>query len=787
MRPASWPQASIIVWTTTPWTIPGNRAISYSSKISYGLYKVTKAADDNWAKVGDIYVIADKLAAEVFKAARVEEFEKVLSFDASDLLLARAEHPLALLGYDFKVPLLNGDHVTDDTGTGFVHTAPGHGRDDFEVWVANKTKLEAHEIKTEIPYTVDADGSFTKDAPGFTGKRVLKDDGSKGDANDAVIEALKKANMLVARGKLKHSYPHSWRSKTPVIFRNTPQWFIAMDRDISPLPLRERSASVSEPGEGSKINNPSPDVLAAARTSPSPSRGEGKNTLRQLALNAIKATQWVPEQGENRITSMIRERPDWVMSRQRAWGVPITVFVNKENFDILRDEKVNARIIEAFEKEGADAWFKEGAAKRFWPDFDKAKWDMVTDVLDVWFDSGCTHAFTLEKREDLKPRRAPDGADKVMYLEGSDQHRGWFQSSLLEGCGTRGRAPYDIVATHGFLLEQTGEKMSKSMGNMIPIVEGVKLYGADILRLWAAACDFTNDVPFGNEIVKTTTETYRKLRNTLRWMLGTLAHFKEVERIGYLEMPELEKFMLAELALLHDKVTAAYEAFDFKRAVAALTQFMTIDLSAFYFDVRKDALYCDPISSLRRKAALTVVEILFSHLVRYLAPLLCFTAEEAWLSWRPNDGSVHLQSFPGIPSEWRDEVLHGKWETVRQIRKVITGALEIERVAKSIGSSLEAAPEIYLHDAATAKLVNDVDFAEIGITSDASVINGEAPGDAFTLPDVHGVAVVFKPATGKKCARSWRVVKDVGYDPDYPDVSARDAKALREWKALNPA
>lgn len=740
MRPANWPQAYIVIWTTTPWTIPGNRAISYSSKINYSLYKVTKAAEDNWAKVGEIYVLADKLAADVFKAARVEEFEKVLSFDASDLLLARAEHPLLLLGYDFKVPLLDGEHVTEDAGTGFVHTAPSHGRDDFDVWMANKAKLEAHGIETRIPYMVNADGTYTTEAPGFYGNRVLKDDGSKGDANDAVIDALKSAGALMARGKLKHSYPHSWRSKTPVIFRNTPQWFIAMDKKL-----------------------------------------EDGTTLRARSLKAIAATQWVPDIAQNRINGMVKDRPDWVVSRQRAWGVPITVFVNRETGEILKDETVNVRILEAFEAEGADAWFKVGAAKRFWPDFDDTQWEIVTDVLDVWFDSGSTHVFTMEGREDLKTDRAR--GDKVVYFEGSDQHRGWFQSSLLESCGTRGRAPYDVVITHGFVMAQDGQKMSKSKGNTVAPQDIIKQSGADILRLWVASSDYGEDLRIGPEIIKTSVETYRKLRNTLRWMLGTLAHYKPQERVGYQELPDLEKYMLAELADLNDKVTAAYEAFDFKKIVNALNQFMIIDLSAFYFDIRKDALYCDPISSLKRRAALTAVHELFTHMCCYLAPVLSFTAEEAWRAFDAGEnGSVHLQTFPQAHSEWRDDVLTAKWETVRQIRKVITGALEIERVNKTIGSSLEAAPEIYLHDDAVAQLVGDVDFAEVGITSDAKVIRGEAPAGAFTLPDVKGVAVLFRRAEGVKCARSWKISREVGQDKEFPDVTLRDAKALREWK-----
>ncbi len=732
-------QAYVVIWTTTPWTIPGNRAISFSKKISYGIYEVTEAADDNWLKTGEKLILADKLAEEVFKQARVASYNKLESISSDDLAGLLVGHPLAALGYNFKVPLLDGDHVTDDTGTGFVHTAPSHGRDDFEVWMNNKSALEARGIDTHIPYTVDEHSAYTKEAPGFAGKRVLKDDGSKGDANDAVIEALKNAGMLAARGRLKHSYPHSWRSKTPVIFRNTPQWFIAMDKTLD---------------DGS--------------------------TLRSRALKSISDTQWHPAIAQNRITGMVKDRPDWVVSRQRAWGVPITVFVHKDGGEVLQDIEVNARILKAFEDEGADAWFAEGAAKRFWPDFDGNEWQMVTDVLDVWFDSGATHVFTLEQRSDLEAAGACNNT--VVYFEGSDQHRGWFQSSLLEGCGTRGRAPYDIVVTHGFVMAQDGQKMSKSKGNTIAPQDIIKQSGADILRLWVASSDYAEDLRIGPEIIKTASETYRKLRNTLRWMLGTLAHYTPDETVLFQNMPELERYMLAELAALHTKIESAYAAFDFKRVVHLLTQFMITDLSAFYFDIRKDALYCDPISSPVRQSALTVVHELFSHLTRYLGPILSFTAEEAWRAFETGArASVHLQPFPQAKAEWQNDVLVAKWETVRQVRKVITGALEVERTAKTIGSSLEAAPQIYIHDAQTADLVADIDFADIGITSAATVMQSGTPVTAFTLPDVKGVAVVFQKAVGAKCARSWKISSEIGQDSEYPDVTPRDAQALREW------
>ena len=733
--------ASVVIWTTTPWTIPGNRAVAFSQRIAYGLYEVTAAENDFGPQAGEKLIFADALAEESFAKAKLA-YKRLRDVRAEELAAVTLSHPLRGLGggYQFAVPMLAGDHVTDDAGTGFVHTAPGHGREDFDAWMDAGRDLAARGIDTAIPFTVDDAGFLTKDAPGFGpdreggAARVIDDNGRKGDANKAVIEALIAADALFARGRLKHQYPHSWRSKKPVIFRNTPQWFVYMDKNL---------------GDGS--------------------------TLRTRALAAIDETRFVPSAGQTRLRAMIEDRPDWVLSRQRAWGVPISVFVGEDG-EVLKDEAVNARIIEAFEAEGADAWFADGARERFLGDRAGEPWKMVTDILDVWFDSGSTHAFTLEDRPDLKWP-----AD--VYLEGTDQHRGWFHSSLLESCGTRGRAPYDTVITHGFTMDEDGRKMSKSLGNTVVPQEVMKQSGADILRLWVMTTDYWEDQRLGKNILQTNIDAYRKLRNTIRWMLGTLAH-DEGDEVAHADMPELERLMLHRLAELDEVVRKGYDAFDFKRITRALLDFMVVELSAFYFDVRKDALYCDAPSSVKRKAALVVVRHLFDNLVKWLAPMLPFTTEEAWLDRNPQAVSVHLEQFSDIPAEWKDDALAAKWRQVKNVRRVVTGALEIERREKRIGSSLEAAPAVHIADADLPGAIADVDMAEICITSGISILDTPAPEGAFVLDDVKGVAVVPALAAGRKCARSWRYTDDVGSDPEFPDVSARDAAALHELRAL---
>lgn len=763
--------ASILIWTTTPWTLPGNRAIAFNSKILYGIYKVTEAPENNWAKVGDYYILAKNLAEGVMKQAKVTSYEFIenISFNIEKydfgLGFVVCQHPLAHLGYNFTVPLLDGDHVTDDAGTGFVHTAPSHGREDFEIWMSNQAALNRSRIDTRIPFTIDDDSVYTSEAPGFKGKRVIKENGDKGDANEAVIKALADAGMIIARARLKHQYPHSWRSKKPVIFRNTPQMFISMDRkiNISDAEKEYLEKNINNIPSFEELNKHNPSLMRTI------------DTLRNRALNAIKETEWVPTSGENRINGMIENRPDWVLSRQRAWGVPIAVFIHKQTKEILFDAEVNARIVASFAEKGADAWYQDATGQGYLGSkYKAADYDKINDVIDVWFDSGSTHAFVLDDAQefpafkDLK-RKVHGGKDTVMYLEGSDQHRGWFHSSLLESCGTRGHAPFDIVLTHGFVLDEQGKKMSKSLGNVTAPQDIIKDSGADILRLWIASSDYSDDLRVGKEILKNNAENYKKLRNTLRWMLGTLAHY-DGAAVSYDQLPELERLMLHNLASVNTEVVEAYKNFDYKRVVSTLSHFMNVDLSAFYFDIRKDALYCEAKSSLLRRSALTVIHEIFETVTIALAPILSFTAEEAWLLHKGEGGSVHLEGFKETPSIQHNSELALKWEKVRDVRKAITGALEVERAAKTIGSSLEAAPVVIIGDTSLFDAVKDLDMAEIAITS--SIVIKQGGGEAIN--------VTFKRAEGIKCARSWKYFDASTADKDYPDITPRDAKAMRE-------
>jgi isoleucyl-tRNA synthetase len=726
--------AAVVIWTTTPWTMPANRAIAYGKDIAYSVYRVEAMeqglAFEPWARPGDRLVVADQLADDIRAAAKIAAWERVEAVDPRGMVCA---HPLAALnsGYGFAVPLLEGDHVTDDAGTGFVHTAPGHGQDDYLLWVAHGHR--------EIPETVDEDGAYYAHVPLFGGLKVLETEGKKagkfGPANSAVMDRLIEAGNLLARGRLEHSYPHSWRSKAPVIFRNTPQWFIHMDQPIA----------------------------------------DGETTLRERALASIDATVFHPSQGRNRIRSMVESRPDWLISRQRAWGTPLGIFADKDTGQPLVDTDVNARIQNAIAVEGADAWFTRPASE-FLGHHDVERYEKVDDILDVWFDSGATHAFALEDRAD-----SHWPAD--LYLEGSDQHRGWFQSSLLEACGTRGRAPYDAVLTHGFTLDEKGEKMSKSVGNVVEPKTVTRENGADILRLWVAMVDYAEDQRIGKTILQTTVDGYRKLRNTIRYLLGGLAGFDAGERVELADMPPLERFVLHRLWALDAQVREAYGRYEFQEVWRPVAEFCSNDLSALYFDIRRDALYCDRPDSRRRRACRSVMDAVFERLTAWLSPLLPFTMEEAWSTRFPDAPPNSLRVIPETPATWRNDAEAARWDKVQAVIRTVTGALEIERREKRIGAALEAAPRVHISDPALLAAFEGLDPAEVFRTSQASLVAGEGPNDAFRLDGTATVAVEPLRAEGRKCARSWRILPEVGSDPRYPDLSLRDADAVAFWDA----
>ena len=728
---------SVIIWTTTPWTIPSNKAVAFNSNISYGVYEILETEEECWAKVGERLIFSDKLVQECLKQARVIKFERIRSVSEEVFKDINLRHPFYELAgsrefWNYEVPMIEGEHVTDDAGTGFVHTAPSHGSDDYEAFV----KLG---WANRMTHNIGEDSSFRESVPFFSGLEVFDSRGKEGKANSAVIEKLIESEALLARGRLRHSYPHSWRSKAPVIFRNTPQWFVAIDKTLN---------------DGMK---------------------KFGSNIRERALASIdELVKWTPQSGRNRLFSMISTRPDWVLSRQRAWGVPLTCFVKKglnpndPNF-LLKDSKVNTRISEIFSKEGADAWFAEGAKDRFLRGFyNPDDYEQVHDILDVWFDSGSTHAFVLRDRSD-----GDWPAD--LYLEGTDQHRGWFHSSMLQSCGTRGQAPYKGVLTHGFTLDEKGMKMSKSQGNAISPDQVIRQYGADILRLWVAQSDYTGDLRIGQEILKGVADSYRRLRNTYRFLLGSLVDFDEnLEKIDYFELPELERWVLHRLAELDVIVRDGYDEFSFQMVFQQIFNFCTTDLSSFYFDIRKDSLYCDEAGSRLRRSVRTVLDIVFYRLTTWLAPILAFTTEEVWLERFGNlDTSIHLEDIPVTPKDWIDNQIGIKWAEIRKVRKVVTGAIEVHRQTKAIGSSLEASPSVYLTDQELFEKISSIDFAEICITSSIDIHLDAISNEMFTLDEVEFVGVIFKTSKGKKCERCWKYVHEPQNKISRPELCKR--------------
>ena len=678
----------IIIWTTTPWTIPANRALAYGGKIKYSVIKIGNETENFKNKN---IVVATELISKVAEECNFKDFSVIKEFEGKEFEKTICAHPFKNMGYKYEVPMLEGNFVTLEQGTGIVHTAPSHGPDDFNLCLKNGIKATD---------TINDGGLYSKEIPFFSGIHIFK-------ADPVVIEKLSEHKSLLGSGKLQHSFPHSWRSKAPLVYRATSQWFISME----------------------------------------------KKNLRKKALKAIDDTIFYPERGRSRIRSMVETRPDWCISRQRIWGVPLPLFISKKTNQPLRDPDVIDNIAKIYENEGSDCWFTDDPQKFLGTKYKKEDYIKTSDIVEVWFDSGATHSYVLEKREDLQWPAS-------MYLEGSDQHRGWFHSSLLESCGTRGRAPYNSILTHGFVVDGKGFKMSKSTGNVISPDEILKKYGADILRTWVAASDYSEDLKLDHSILEQHAESYRKIRNTFRFLLGNLKDQKvkfDLNSQDIDKWPELERLMLHQIFVLNKNFDLYFKEYNFHKLFKELTNFCSLELSSFYFDIRKDALYCGEKSSNKRQACISLLGLILDLLLKWFAPILSFTTEEIYqIINNGKNSSIHLESFPKIPEKWKNEKLFEKWKKFKNIKKVVNAAIEIKRANKDIGSSLEADVKVYLDDD-YLKIIKDFDLPECFITSKAEskkMINDE---NIFKLDELKGIRVLVKKAEGEKCPRCWKI------------------------------
>ena len=684
--------SQIIIWTTTPWTIPANRALAYNKNLDYTVIEINDSSSNfNNQKI----VVASKLLDTLIKGCELKKYKKIDSFKGEDFKETICSHPFKDLGYEYQVPMLDAQFVTLEQGTGIVHCAPSHGPDDFNLCLK-------HGIKSVD--TIDDNGRYTKHIPKFEGIHVFK-------ADEIIIEKLKECKKLLSNGKLTHSYPHSWRSKAPLVHRATPQWFISME----------------------------------------------SHKLRNIALKAIDETKFYPRRGKIRIRSMIETRPDWCVSRQRVWGVPLPIFISKKTGEPLKDLEVIENIAKIYEKEGSDCWFSDNPQRFLGKKYNKEDFIKSNDIVEVWFDSGSTHTFVLEKRKDLKWPAS-------MYLEGSDQHRGWFHSSLLESCGTRKRAPYESVLSHGFVVDGKGLKMSKSTGNVISPNDILHKYGADILRVWASASDYAEDLRIDFNILDQHAESYRKIRNTFRFLLGNLQDKKtdlDFTNLDISNWPELEIYMLHQIYELDKKIKNYFKEYSFHKLYKELLQFCSQDLSAFYFDIRKDALYCEPVNSKIRKASIKFLNITLDILLRWFAPIISFTTEEIYKIIYNNEKSIHLENFSTIPEKWLNKSLGNKWNQLKLVRQVCNVAIEVKRTNKELGSSLEADLEIFL-EKKYLDLVKDMDLSEFCITSKAKakILNEQKDLKLFKIENIQGIGVLVKKAAGNKCPRCWKIFKE---------------------------